>query len=1213
MKAHQLNPFRPSTLRILAALSCCTAALVTSASALTYYWDGNGATTGAGTTANAAGNWGSSTNWSTSAVGADLTNDGAAITSADTVVFTAYDGTPANNPTGGYTVTLGAPKAVAGIVFGPAITSVGGTTTLALSGANTLTIGGGGVTLNGSNADPKIGATANTGSIILSADQTWISNYNHAMDINSSVAGDAAVGSRTLTLGLHNQFTTEFFGVISDGVAGGNLALTVNNSGGGSWSIVGAANTYTGKTTISRGDLLISSIKSVGGGSSSLGAVTTVPSGTIDMGSGTNAATLTYAGTAASSSDRVINLAGATGGATIRNSSALANTLSLTSGVTNAGGGNKTLTLRGNNAGSNTMGVISNAIDLSTTALTKSEVGTWVLNGNNTFTGGLTVSGGSLTFSNASNSFDGAITVSGATTLLTFNGSNNFTKGMTVSGGTVIVVAAGALGQDVTGNNIVVSGGNLQFNANSGFTNANRTINITSGGIGIGPGGVLPVYTDSTVNGVVLGLNLVGDAGITGLTGLSFLGSFTGGTFTGASLSPGTGSTYRLGGGGGSLIVQNNVLVGANNLLVGSTGGGSVTLSSGNTFTGTTTIQNGILNVSSINSVVGGTASSSLGAPTSVATGTIALGSGTNTVSLNYTGTGETTDRVLAFAGTTGTVTLGNSGSGAINYSSAPTFTGTGARTIQLGATTDTKGGSLTGLSDNGANKTSVSKAGLSNSTWVLSGNTFTGTTKIDGGVLQLSLASLATSYINLEGDDQNHYGVLQTNGTLSRTLGTGAGNIRLAVNSGFAAKGGALTVTLSDGTVDPLPVLLWGTTANFLGTGTDRLVFGSTTADSQVEFKNPINLNTGDAFERRIYVEQGVGGDSALLSGVLSFGMTGGPTPVPAPTGMEKLGPGTLILSAANTYFGLTSVSGGKLLVNGSTSTGNVAVNNTGTLGGAGTIGGAITVNNGGTLDPGASVGASIGTLAASGNVTFGAGSSFKVDLNASTPDRLNVTGALNIGGATLNITEIVTPTAPIYIIATYGSLPVANFTNVNGMPDGYELKTNYAGGTQIAIVLAGSSSPYDNWTQTYNLSGIGSLPGSDPDFDSVLNIVEFALNGDPTSGSSNGLQFGRMATVASEPNVLTLTIAARDGATFSAVGNSLKSAVVDGVSYTIQASNNLSDWGGPVVTEVTGPDAAAIQLGLPDPDTGWSYKTFRTDGSSSSDSTEFIRVGVE
>lgn len=1229
MKTNRQNLFRSSLLGFVTTATLAAGGLATTASALTYYWDGNGATPGAGLTTPTnlvTGTWGgpsASTFWSSSATGNVATTDGAAITSADTVTFAAFDNVTAGNqnpssPTPGYTVTLGAPQSVNGIVFGPNVTSVGGTTTLALSGANTLTIGAGGVTLNGSHGDPKIGASVGTGSVILSADQTWISNFNHAMDTNSNVAGDAVTGSRTLTLGFHNQFTSRFLGALSDGVAGGNLAVSLNNSGGGSWSIVGTANTYTGKTTILRGDLLIASIKSVGGGASSLGAATTVSNGTIDMGSGTNATILTFNSSTASSSDRVINLAGTTGATAIRNTGGTAaNTLTLTSGVTNAGGGNKVLTLRGANTGNNTIGVISNAIDLSTTAVAKTEAGTWVLNGNNTFTGGLTVSAGSLTFSNSTNSFDGAIAVSGASTLLTFNGSNNFTKGMSVTGGTVIVGATGALGQDVIGNNIVVNGGNLQFNANSGFTNATRTITIQNGGIGIGPGGVLPPYTDSTANGVVLGLNLVGDAGITGLTGLSFLGSFTGGTFTGASLTPGNASTYRLGGGGGSLIIQNNVLVGASNLIVGSTGGGSVTLSNGNTFTGTTAIQNGILNASSLNRVVGGTASSSLGAPTSVATGTIALGSGANAVSLNYTGIGETTDRVLNFAGTTGTVTLGNSGTGTINYSSTPTFTGTGARTIQLGATSDTKGGSLVGLADNGANKTSVSKAGLSNSTWVLTGNTYTGTTKIDGGVLELSLASLATSFIDLDGDDQTHYGVLQTNGILNRTLGTAAGNIEVGINSGFAAKGGSLTIALND-SVTP-PVLAWGG-ANFLGTGVERLVFGSTTADSQVEFRNPINLNTGDPFERRIYVEQGVGGDSALLSGVLSYGMTNATPPVPAPTGIEKLGPGTLILSAANTYFGLTTVSAGKLIVDGSTSTGNVTVANTATLGGTGTIGGAITVN--GTLAPGTIAPASsIGVLAASSSVGLAANSTFSVELNAVDSDRLNISTALTItAGATLNITSLIPADAPVYVLANYGSR-TGTFATVNGLPVGYELQYNV---NQLALVKTGPVTPYSTWAAGYELTGSNALATSDPDKDGVTNNLEFALSGNPTIGSSMGVSVGQMATADGDSNVLTFTIAvlvtdpvAQTPAVFAATpapdGNRM-TTTVQGITYTVEASNNLSDWGVSKVTEVTDfEELGAIQEFLPSPETGWSYKTFRTDGSAPSDSPDFIRVKVE
>lgn len=171
--------------------------------------------------------------------------------------------------------------------------------------------------------------------------------------------------------------------------------------------------------------------------------------------------------------------------------------------------------------------------------------------------------------------------------------------------------------------------------------------------------------------------------------------------------------------------------------------------------------------------------------------------------------------------------------------------------------------------------------------------------------------------------------------------------------------------------------------------------------------------------------------------------------------------------------------------------------------------------------------------------------------------------------------------------------------------------------GGFVFAISAGGTppSSAYDNWATSApnNLTGADALPGSDPDLDGVSNKLEFALNGSPISGASSGLSFGKAATVNSEPNVLTLTIAVRNTATFSASGNRMKSTAVDGITYIVEASNELGDWGGPVVTEVTGTDATTIQSGLPSPQAGWSYKTFRTDGSSSSDASDFIRVGVE
>jgi hypothetical protein len=170
--------------------------------------------------------------------------------------------------------------------------------------------------------------------------------------------------------------------------------------------------------------------------------------------------------------------------------------------------------------------------------------------------------------------------------------------------------------------------------------------------------------------------------------------------------------------------------------------------------------------------------------------------------------------------------------------------------------------------------------------------------------------------------------------------------------------------------------------------------------------------------------------------------------------------------------------------------------------------------------------------------------------------------------------------------------------------------------GGFLFAITPGGTPlPPYAVWAggPPNNLSGGDGLPGADPDHDGVSNLLEFALNGSPISGASTGHSYGQMATVNGVPNVLTLTVAVREGATFSPDSNKMVSAAIDGVTYTIEASSNLGTWGDRQVTEVTGDDAFAIQSELPGPDAGWVLKTFRSAGSAGANSSAFIRVAVE
>jgi len=115
----------------------------------------------------------------------------------------------------------------------------------------------------------------------------------------------------------------------------------------------------------------------------------------------------------------------------------------------------------------------------------------------------------------------------------------------------------------------------------------------------------------------------------------------------------------------------------------------------------------------------------------------------------------------------------------------------------------------------------------------------------------------------------------------------------------------------------------------------------------------------------------------------------------------LAKTGAGNLVLSGVNSYNGGTSVNAGTLSVNGSIANSSVSVNNGGTLGGSGTVG-STTIAAGGVLAPGNS----IGTLTVNGNVTFAAGSIYRVEVDpAGNNDRINATGTATLNGGTVDV----------------------------------------------------------------------------------------------------------------------------------------------------------------------------------------------------------------
>ena len=139
--------------------------------------------------------------------------------------------------------------------------------------------------------------------------------------------------------------------------------------------------------------------------------------------------------------------------------------------------------------------------------------------------------------------------------------------------------------------------------------------------------------------------------------------------------------------------------------------------------------------------------------------------------------------------------------------------------------------------------------------------------------------------------------------------------------------------------------------------------------------------------------------------------------------TGFEKKGAGTMTLSNTNTYTGATTVTAGKLVINGNSSTSTLTtVKTTGTLGGSG-FAGAVTVESGGTLAPGNSI-----DQFDTKTLTLAAGSIFQVEIDsASSYDQIGITGNLNLtSGAKLDLVDLGSPD----LIALYSRLTIMDYS---------------------------------------------------------------------------------------------------------------------------------------------------------------------------------------
>ena len=716
--------------------------------------------------------------------------------------------------------------------------------------------------------------------------------------------------------------------------------------------------------------------------------------------------------------------------------------------------------------------------------------------------------GGTYGTAAASGSGGGGTTVTygspGTSISASGGGGGNYQSTTAAAGGT----GSGGDGS-ATGGTGAGASGDMGGGGGGGIGGGAGTTNGSAGGTG---------GTSRDVSGLQAALALIGysigtGAGAGASSGSSNINNMNGSSATGFGSGGGGGGWYGGNGGSGYLGGGGGGAGGFSGTQYGGTGGnGAVVVSY--TLAGTTalTINAGSGNVS-FNGAAG--ANSGLGVLTVNSTGTTTFAGAVKATSVTTNANGSTlingasvytsgnqtyNDAVTLGAGTTLTVT--DTSASKVSFAStlggaANALTVTGNASFG-GAVTNLSTLSVSGTTDLNASVTSSGTQTYSGAVTLGADTTLTGSTIAPASTV--NLASYALTLANSASSTMA--GVISGSGTLTKS---GSGTLTLSAANTYT---GATTV--SGGTLAVSNATGLGTTA-----GGATVASGATLDLQNVAVgAEPITLSGGtlktSTGSSSLSGNVALGADSAADVGGTALTLSG---IVSGSFGLSKAGTGTLTLSAANTYTGATTVSGGTLVVSNAS--------------GLGTTAGATTVVSGATLDlqnvvvgaeaitlNGGTLKTSTGSSSLAGAVTLGAASSID-----SSGTALTLTGGITNAGYLSTFSGAgSTSLSSTKITGTGGLTKTGSGTLTLSAADDYSGATTISAGT----VKAGSASALGSSAVSVAIGAALDLNGQ-----SINNNL--SIGG--TGISSTGALLNSSGSAASDSGTVSMSAATSIG----------------------------------------------------------------------------------